>query len=227
MLTILLFAGVIAVLACLVALGYYLSGQRRKRLRDLAASLGFTFEERNNSLVGSIANFAVFGPGGHSRSARNILSMKKPPLHHTIFDYHYVVGSGDDRQSHTVTLAYGTCEGMHLPKFKLTPENLFHKIGGALGFTDINFPAFPEFSRRYRLVGSDEAAVRRVFGETVLRWFEQHAGISVEGERDEIAVYRQGRIVRPDDLIAFANHSRDVMRLFGDMARFRGSGRDG
>src|SRR2546422_3151571 len=47
-----------------------------------------------------------------------------------------------------------------LPTFMLTPEDLRAKLAVLFGGQDVDFDDSPEFSRRYRLRGTDEDAVR-------------------------------------------------------------------
>ena len=64
----------------MIALGWYMAEQRKKAMREAAQRLGMTYAERDDSLVGTIANFAVYSRGGRSQSARNVLQSRKPPL---------------------------------------------------------------------------------------------------------------------------------------------------
>jgi len=45
------------------------------------------------------------------------------------------------------------CNKLKLPFFELKPENTFHKIGQVFGYQDIDFEAFPNFSKGYLLRG--------------------------------------------------------------------------
>ena len=81
----------------------------------------------------------------------------------TLAEYSYVISSG--KSNHTVrqTVVAFTEGNTGLPDFDLSPENIFHKIGGAFGYQDIDFERFEEFSKRYLLRGKDEEAIRKTF----------------------------------------------------------------
>ena len=46
---------------------------------------------------------------------------------------------------------------------------------------DINFERWPEFSKNYLLRGRNEEAVRTLFTDDILAYYNQTAGLSTEG----------------------------------------------
>jgi len=72
---------------------------------------------------------------------------------------------------------------LNLPAFSLAPEHgkMMIKMAEMLGLKDIDFESYPQFSKRFLLRASDEAAVRHRFHHGVLTFFEQHQGIAAEG----------------------------------------------
>ncbi len=100
-----------------------------------------------------------------------------------------------------------------IPDFVLAPENLFHKIGQAFGYQDIDFESHPDFSKRYLLRGPDEAAIRAAFAPAALSYLEQHVGWHVEVKDETAAVYRAGKRVKPEDLPTFLEDARAILRV--------------
>ena len=82
----------------------------------------------------------------------------------------------------------------------MRPEGFLDKIGGALGFQDINFDTHPEFSKLFVLKGPDETAIRSYFAPTVLEYFEGHAGNSLEGYGQTMFFYRSNLCRKPEEL---------------------------
>ena len=82
----------------------------------------------------------------------------------------------------------------------MRPEGFLDKIGGALGFQDINFDTHPEFSKLFVLKGPDETAIRSYFAPTVLEYFEGHAGNSLEGSGQTMFFYRSSVCRKPEEL---------------------------
>ena len=58
----------------------------------------------------------------------------------------------------------------------------------------INFETHPLFSSLYLLRGSDEPAIRALFGEDLLTFLEGQEKIGLEGDGEQLVWYRRKRI---------------------------------
>lgn len=170
----------ILVVAAIAGAVYYVEWKRRGVLAALAASIGLPFSadgpepyflERTGLEIFSL---------GRSRKASNLIQTALPSGQLQVFDYRYTTGSGKNSQRHSFTLALISCK-CEIPHFDLKPENFAYKFGELLGFKDIDLPAFPLFSDKYRLTGPDEAAVRMFFNPDRAAWFERNLGLRVQG----------------------------------------------
>ena len=80
-------------------------------------------------------------------------------------------------------------------------ENIFDKIGGALGFQDIDFESHPTFSSMFVLKGDNEPAIRDFFTPEILEFFETKKGISVEANLGgSLMFYRPNTRRKPAEL---------------------------
>ncbi len=130
-----------------------------------------------------------------------------------LFDYRYITGTHRHHHVNQATVAAFHAVGETLPEFSLQPENLLHKIGGLLGYQDIDFEENPGFSGRYLLRGPQEDAIRRLFTSEVLDFFDQRPGWCVEAGGDWIVVFRRGRRVGPQDLGEFLKQAFEVCTM--------------
>ena len=89
----------------------------------------------------------------------------------------------------------------------------FDKIGSAFGGQDIDFDENSEFSRRHRLRGEDEVAVRSLFGPALRQHLAMDPGWSLEGAGEWLIAYRKRKRVAPDELATFAEHARRFSEL--------------
>jgi hypothetical protein len=100
----------------------------------------------------------------------------------------------------------------------MRPEHFFHRIGSVLGYQDIDFESHPtaaEFSKKYLLRGKDEQTIRALFTDTVLTFFAAHPDkVLLEGSGDQLILYRDGKIIEPEDIPAFMKEGFEVFRLF-------------
>lgn len=206
--------GVIGFTVLVVVLARRAAARRRAELEAVAAQAGGSFS------AGEVSP-ETLGPGlfplfthGRARKARNVMRLSGPPAV-TVFDYAYTVGAGKHQSTVTQTVVHIDSPGISLPPFVLGPENLLHKIGGLLGYHDIDFDSTPEFSSKYLLRSKDaETAVRDLFTPSVRTYFEQRAPMTVEGSEDGVLVYRSGRRVEPADVLTFVEDARAVARQF-------------
>ena len=150
-------------IAGLVVAGAILSARAKRRRRaalaDLAARLGFTFDETDPfDLEVRYERFAPLARGDN-RHAYNVLAGERPPLGVFAFDFHYETYSTDskgNRQTQHHHASHLVVEHPYdLGRLLVRPEGFFDKVAGAFGFDDIDFES-AEFSRRYFVKAGDK-----------------------------------------------------------------------
>ena len=188
--------------------------KRTDALRLAAQKMGFEFHPNGDTLLLSrLKRFHLFSTG-RSRRMTNMLHGHAQGIELAIFDYKYTTGGGKNSHTWRQTVACFRSERLNLPDFSLRPEHVFHKIGGLLGFQDIDIDQYPDFSRSYLLKGSDEEAVRGVFGDPVLAFYERTTGLSTEGAGDCLIHYRSSRRIKPSEVMSFMEDGFGVFELF-------------
>ncbi|HET6575765.1 MAG TPA: hypothetical protein VFG68_19345 [Fimbriiglobus sp.] len=212
----------LTILSVAVAVGVVTGvvGRRRERRRtaalaDAADGLGFEFHPDGDPvLTDRLARFHLFSQG-HSSRLWNVLRGRTRDLDVAVFDYRYTVGRGKNRRTYSTTVACFRADDLDLPAFVLRPEGFWSRLGvSLLGRQDINFGTHPAFSKAYLLRGPDEAAVREVFGEPVLAYFEGQPRVSVEAAGGTLLYYRHASRVEPADARAFLTDGFAVLGLF-------------
>jgi hypothetical protein len=210
----LIILGGIAAAAIVVYAVWYTNKQRQKALQRLAESMSFSFSEKGDgSEMAAMAGFHLFSQG-YSRRVSNVLSGKFNDIPVTLMDYQYTTGGGKSSHTWKQTVLALESDKLLLPRFVLRPENLFDKIGSAFGHKDINFEAAPSFSKRYSLRGEDEESVRKLFNDWVFDYYEQHPGLSTEGDGRKLIYYRASKRVSPDRIQVFLQEGYDIFGLF-------------
>lgn len=183
-----------------IFLALYLPWRRRKDLRELAASQGLLFSEQGPAV--SDFGHDLFC-GGRAKSSENRIQFRTPDYTIDFFDYSYVTGSGRSRSTHRYTVALIQAFKVQVPDFDLKPENFLHKLGELVGFKDIDLPAFPLFSEKYRLTALDEAEVRLFFAPRRAAWFEQNHGLRVQGAPGALLFIKRRGLLPVGDWPAF------------------------
>jgi len=210
---ILICATVVVVIGFYIGMRYF-NRQRTEALKSLAASLSFTFAEKDDgSLMAQMSVFHLFSRG-YARRITNVFTGKFNLVPVTVMDYKYTTGGGKDSHTWRQTVLVMDCEKLQLPCFILHPENIFDKIGSVFGRKDINFDTAPVFSKRYFLRGDNESSVRGLFNARVLGYFEQHPGLSLECDGVRLIYYRTSKRVPPDKLQAFLQEGYELYDFF-------------
>jgi hypothetical protein len=210
---ILIVGGIIAFVAVIVVVGWYMEKKRTEAFQKLAEDMNFKFRPKGSAnLMSDLASFHLFGLG-HSKEMKNLLMGEAQGLQVNIFDYKYVVGYGKHRQVYQQSVFVVYADDMDLPSFTMRPESIWHKIGSLLGYKDIDFDTHPKFSKMYLLKGPDEDAIRDVFTPEALEYFEDRKGLNVEADRDLIVYYRYSRL-KPEKIRDFMAEGFDVLSLF-------------
>lgn len=181
----------IGVAAAFLSLVYYFKWKRRKDLEELATSIGLSFSaEGPEEAALSRSGLEIFA-AGHSRKASNLIKSQSGAGQVSFFDYHYVTGSGKHSQTHNLTLALIECSRVQIPFFDLKPEGFLYKIGEMMGFKDIDLPAFPLFSDKYRLTAPEETPVHLFFTPQRAAWFERNLGLRVQGAPGHLVIFKR------------------------------------
>jgi len=177
--------------------------KREEAFRSAARQAGWSPAESAQALPEGVQGFHLFGQGRQQRVVA-AFTQRSMNLETTLLEYRYTTGSGKNSSTHRQTVLVAQGEGLALPAFELRPENVFHRIGSAFGYQDINLETRPEFSKAYLLRGEAEDAIRELFGSSgIVHHFEKNRGWSVEAQGEWIVVYRHGKRAKPEQLRDF------------------------
>ena len=206
--------GIIAVIVFVG--GIMRAKQRTQQFVEVAEELGLPFfPQGDDGLLGRLSDFHLFSQG-RSKRIMNMLHGETNEVEVAIFDYRYTVGSGKDRKTYHQSVIYFHSATLQLPTFAVRPEGMFHKIGALFGYKDIDFESHPLFSKKYLLRGDNEAAIRELFDDRLLSFFEGETKISVEGSRGQLVYYRQKKRIKPADTQNFMKEGFQIFALFRD-----------
>lgn len=189
------------------------TAKRRAALQAVAQRSGWSY-------AGSDVEPRALGVGplplmskGRAQRASNVIRLSGAASAVAVFDYQYTVGAGQHQRTIAQTVAHVRSTRLALPPFTLSGENLLHKVGGALGYHDIDFDSSPEFSKKYLLRSKQaEDRVRDLFTPSLRAYFEQRTTVTVEGHEQELLVYKSGRRVNPEDLPTFVDDAQAIAR---------------
>jgi hypothetical protein len=205
---------VIGSIAAIVIYSWQKEKDRTLALQKTASQLGWSFmASAPMNMLPFLDRFALFNQG-HGKQIRNFMYGEATGIKAAAFDYVYVTGSGKNRQTHSQTVVYLEPTYLTLPYFSLRPENFLLKIFAALGYQDIDFGQRPVFSKEYILRGQDEPAIRRVFTDQLLAFYETYGETSTDGGGNQLFLYRGGYRFQPHEIQGYVGLGLKLAGLF-------------
>jgi len=197
----------IVIFLVLLVTSMYQQRQRRRALHAARAERDWGFDPEARHVPATFAEMPLM-QAGHGGEAENLLIIPDEAGHeYWLFDYSYETGDDDDERTHLHTVFGVPRLPVGLPEFDLSPEGGFSGLGAWFGFEDIDFPAHPEFSRRFRLRGANETAVRTLFNRRLLGILELVPTLdvghelSIQGSGRRLLIFYPGRTQSIDDLV--------------------------
>ena len=188
--------------------------ERSLILNALATEIGLEFlPAQDDELLAKMQVFSLFNKG-HSRAMKNVMKTKTDNVKMTLFDYAYTTGGGEHSRRVSQTIVAFEHDSLSLPKFTLSPEGLFNKIGAAIGFQDIDFDEHSEFSKSFVLKGEDEPAIRHFFDRDKLEFFTQRKESYIETAHS-FFIYTRGGRKKPEQIRAFLKEGYSVYTALG------------
>ena len=213
----LLFVIVLAVgglVSAIVYVDYRQEKKRTEKLQAVASGMGLGFTPQTHAeTLGAFTGFQLFSHG-RAKKITNLIEGEANDTQVQIFDFRYTTGGGNNSHTWKQTVITFRSSKLNLPSFSLRPETIFHKIGAMFGYQDIDFDTHPDFSRQYLLRGASEEAIRGLFHEGVLCFFDEHPGLCTEGNHDRLIFYRASKRVEPENIRTFMEEGFKVAGLF-------------
>jgi carbonic anhydrase len=186
--------------------------QRTQALQSTAEALDWDFEPavQANSIAG-IERLALFDLGDDNQ-IKNLMYAEVDGVSTTVFDYVYTVGVKRPTTFFQTVVLFEP-EGQSFPEFVLRPEGAFDKMFSAFGYQDIDFDGRPEFSRQYILRGEDEPAIRRIFNDEMLSFYESNPGTFTDAGDNQLFVYRAHHRLAPEEIESYIEIGLQILSL--------------
>lgn len=117
-------------------------------------------------------------------------------------------------QSHkmSVLLVYGV--EAYIPDFTLGREHLLAKLIQSVGYGDIDFDEYPNFSELYLLKGEKEDEIRTLFSNELIDFFEKNQGFNIESRNNNILIYKEKALmsrVEMEDAVEFTENFLSII----------------
>ena len=184
--------------------------RRKAAYADYAVIHGLSFDPECKDLQTRLGNgFELFNRGG-LQTFRYALSGTRAGVPFTAFEFRYPAG----RSTRSTSVMLWERPQGTWPGFAVAPEDLGDKILQLFGTQDFDFPEDKAFSGDYRLQGSDEAAVRGLFGPATRAFCLAHPGMYAAAHERHLIWWRQQALPDPQGLDQFFTEGDAFRQLF-------------
>ncbi|UCH45615.1 MAG: hypothetical protein JSV11_02620 [Nitrospiraceae bacterium] len=193
----------------------YSQGKRRgEAFQKFARQRGLSYAKKGDvNAVSAFSEYHLFA-ANTEKTVSNMIFGEPGSVSVSLFDYRFRTAASRSASGKSQTVAMGKSRRLTFPAFELYPQGTFHTMLSIPGKQDINFQHQKGFSERYILRSDDEGAVRSIFTDQVLSFFESHRGLTVIAQGDTLVYYRDGKLIKPGTLNSFLSDLLEMFRLF-------------
>ncbi|MCA0153152.1 SulP family inorganic anion transporter [Winogradskyella vincentii] len=92
-------------------------------------------------------------------------------------------------------------------------EKLFDRVMAFTGYKDIDFEMYPDFSKKFLLMGNNESEIRSFFTDEIVRFFENNQIYHLESNGEAIIIFDKIKLARTDETIAFIDYAKELATL--------------
>lgn len=176
--------------------------ERRATLQAISRKLGLELERFE--LITTSINYV--------ESLEHLETGTRDEVRFARFDYHFSVPKEPTLWQTVVWLNW---KSNRLPSFIIRPRDGWTKdvLGWFTSRNEFAFESHPTFAKSHQIRGEDANAIRSVFSEDVLNFFEQDSNITVEVSGDKLLYYRTGVCVDGEASLLLLNEAFELLAL--------------
>jgi len=92
-------------------------------------------------------------------------------------------------------------------------ERLFDRVMAFAGYKDIDFEMYSGFSKKFLIMGNQEAEIRAFFTDEIIGFFENHQIYHLESNGEALVIFDKIKLARTDETIAFIDYGKELATL--------------
>lgn len=124
-----------------------------------------------------------------------------------LFDITFSEGEFIAKEVVRTTMAYVALDS-EIPVFTLDREGFLEKMYALAGFRDIHFEDYPDFSKRFYLLGENEKAIKNTFNSEVIKFFESNPYYHIESNGKGLLIFGKERLASIKEIKALLDFSK-------------------
>ncbi|MEO9477047.1 MAG: SulP family inorganic anion transporter [Cyclobacteriaceae bacterium] len=190
---------------------------RQKRLRNLATKYDYRYSSQmdwNTVYLKEFHFFEIRPIEGKSNTLRG--SYEDLNVSWEIADVTFNEGQAFTAETFNTTLMILKLN-KKIPVFTLDKEGVFERIFDRVialtGYKDIDFEIYPDFSRKFLLMGNNESEIRSFFTDEIIRFFENHHIYHLESNGEALLIFNKIKLARTDETLEFIDYGKELSTL--------------
>lgn len=191
--------------------------QRQKRLRNLATWNDYQYASEVDLNTTYLKKFHFFEIRPIDRKYNCIKGRYKDlNVSWEIADVTFNEGQTFTAESFSTTLMVLKLKN-RIPVFTMEKEGAFEKILDRVmaftGYKDIDFEMYPDFSKKFLLMGNNESEIRSFFTDEIIHFFENHQIYHLESNGEALVIFDKIKLARTDETTALIDYGKELATL--------------
>jgi len=185
---------------------------RQVELRNFADNQEFNFYPQKVRNAIKYKDFPI-QKGNKILYEENVLSKYSDLGKIEVSDMTLTEGARQAQSDTHITVIHLSDIELSIPDFALEPEGLWSKFSELAGGKDIDFAAYPSFSKKYYLRSDNESVVREFFSAPLIHFFENREEMHVECHKNKLLIYKKRDLLDPAEISYIEKFAIDLLQL--------------
>ncbi|MEL0455346.1 SulP family inorganic anion transporter [Flavobacteriaceae bacterium SZ-1-7] len=186
--------------------------RRQTSMESLAESYGLNYRSKKQKALSFLNNFSFFTTK-HIEYIYNVLSNENNSI--KLFDIEFSEGEFIAKEVVRTTMMHIDL-GHRIPKFTLDREGLLEKVSALAGFKDIPIEKHEDFSRRFYLLGENEARIAEFFNDDVTHFFESNPYYHIESNGEALLIFGRERLASIKEIKSLFDYGKRLRQVISE-----------
>jgi len=161
-----------------------------------------------------LSKFQIYKKNSKSRRVKFAIVAETELTRITVFEYSYVVDSGESSSSHISVVKLVRDPRLQIPQMSLAKRSWASALAKLVGFQFIEFPEDREFNSRYLIRGESEEQVREFLDERRRQALLELPLVSLEGDSDQFVAIHPNLWLQPSEIEGRFAESLAILKAF-------------
>ncbi len=183
--------------------------RRQNSIEDLAKDYTLTYDAKKEKETHFLDKFHFF----RTKSIHHIynkLYTKNSVL--SIFDIEFSEGEFIAKETVRTTMLHITLDE-EIPEFTLDREGFLEKVYAFAGFKDIPIQEHSDFNKRFYLLGEDEVAIKTLFNNDIIHFFESNPYYHIESNGNSLLIFSKERLASIKEVKALFDFGKRLKQV--------------